>query len=82
MKYFHSLAVTIYSTIITLRQTRGYGTAKIQDKTDTKVTETSTSPKKYSMIDYFKGRHHLTLFRMALLGAETKKPPTPPSVNE
>ena len=40
-----------------------------QEKTDNEVTETSTSPKKYSMIDYFKCRYHLTLFRMGLFGA-------------
>ena len=50
----------IYSTIITLRPTRGYGTTTIQEKTDNKVTETSTSPKKYSMTYYFKCRYHLT----------------------
>ena len=61
--------MTIYSTIIILRPTRGYGTTTIQEKTDNKVTETSTSPKKYSMIDYFKCRGHLTLFIMGLLGA-------------
>ena len=42
---------------------------KIHEKTDNKITETSTSPKKYSMTDYFNCRHHLTLFRMGLLGA-------------
>ena len=41
---------------------------KIHDKTANKITETSTSPKKYSMTDYFNCRYHLTLFRMALLG--------------
>ena len=28
--FFHTLAVTIYSTIITLKPTRGYGTTTIQ----------------------------------------------------
>ena len=40
--FFHTLAVTIYSIIITLRPTRAYGTTKIQEETDNKVTETST----------------------------------------
>ena len=40
-----------------------------KEKTDNKVMETSTSPKKDSMTDYFKFRYHLTLFRMGLLGA-------------
>ena len=66
---FHTLAVTIYSTIITLRLTCGYGTTTIQEKTDNKVTETSASPKKYSMTDYFKCRYYFTHFRMGLLGA-------------
>ena len=35
--------MTIYSTIITLRPTRSYGTTTIQEKTDNKDTETSTS---------------------------------------
>ena len=64
--------MTIYSTIVTLRLTRGYGATAIQqykEKTDNKVTETSTSPKKYSMTDYFKCKYHLTLFRMGLLEA-------------
>ena len=39
-----------------------------KEKTDNKVMETSNSPKKYSMRDYFKCRYHLTLFRMGLLG--------------
>ena len=64
--FFHNLTVTIYSTIITLRPTHGYGTTTIQEKTDNEETETSTSPKKYSMTDYFKCRYHLTLFRMGL----------------
>ena len=68
-EFFHALAVTIYSTIINLRPTCGYRTTTIQEKTDNKVTETSTSPKKYSKTDYFKCRYHLTLFRMGLLGA-------------
>ena len=50
-EFFYTLAVTIYSTIITLRPTRGYGTTTIQEKTDNKVTETLTSPKKYSLND-------------------------------
>ena len=84
-EFFYTLAVTIYSTIITLRPTRGYGTTTIQEKTDNKVTETLASPKKYSLTDYFKCRYHLTLFRMGLLEPahvwETKMPtvlsPTP-----
>ena len=40
--FFHTLAGTIYSIIITLRPTRAYGTTKIQEETDNKVTETST----------------------------------------
>ena len=30
--------------------------------------ETSTSPKKYGMTDYFKCRYHLTLFKIGLVG--------------
>ena len=67
--FVNTLAVTIYSTIINLRPTRGYGTTTIQEKIDNKVTETSTSPKKYSLTDYFKCIYHLILFRMGLLGA-------------
>ena len=61
--------MTIYSTIITLRPTRGYGTTTKQKKNDNEVAETSTSSKKYSMTDYFKCRHRLTLFRMGFFGA-------------
>ena len=39
------------------------------EKTDNKVTETSTSPKKYSTRDHFKYRYHLTLFRMGVFEA-------------
>ena len=39
-EFFHTLAVTIYSTIITLRPTRRYGTTTMQEKTESKVTET------------------------------------------
>ena len=68
-EFFRSLAVTIYWTITTLRPTRGYGTTTIEEKSDNKVTQTSTSPKKYSMTDYFKCRYHLILFKIGLLGA-------------
>ena len=60
--------MTIYSTIITLRPTRGFGATTIQKKTDNKIMETSTSPKKYGMTDYFKCRYHLTLFKIGLVG--------------
>ena len=58
-----------------------------KEKTDNKVMETSNSPKKYSMKDYFKCGYHLTLFRMGLLAAclcmEDLKSPflLPPSEN-
>ena len=54
-------------------------------KTDNKATETSTSPKTYSMTDYFKCRYHLTLFRIGLSGGCSRRgglrdhhPPPPP----
>ena len=42
--FFDTLAVTIYSTIITLRPTRSYGTTTIQEKTDNKDTGSGPKP--------------------------------------